>query len=149
MKRTILIAAFIAAFAYCGYAEVDDFSRTWSLITTNSDTATQICRGLLEGVEVDGAATKTNVILVTYAGQTLYSQTVTGDTNVSIRVPVVGATAAALANTYSVWNGVTNSTGTNPLYDKFPLAGAVTIRAAGAADTTGTNSVTVKVKFSK
>lgn len=149
MKKTLSILIACLALAGVARAAMDNFSVSYSLVTTNSDTSTQFCRGELEGVYVNVTATKTNVVLITMDGQTLFSKTCSDDGYYPIRVPVYGTTASALTDSYSIWNNITNSVGTNPIYGKMPLAGEVTIRAAGAADTTGTNAVAVKLMFSK
>lgn len=140
---------FIASLALVGlcatsYGEMNDLPVTFSLITTNSDSETYVVRGGIEAVLVDVAATKTNVILITDAvGATVFSATVAADAVYPIRVPVYGTTASALT---FVGGGATNDT-VNSWYGVYPSAGALTIRAAGAANTTGTNSVTVKVIY--
>lgn len=145
MKKIALIAALILAAGAC-FAGMETFDRTASLITTNSESWSQVIRGEVYGVYVDVTATKTNVVLITSDdGQTLFSANVSADAFYPILGAAYGTTGSALTESYSIWNNITNSVGTNPVYTHIPVAGKVTMRVAGAADTTGTNSVTVKL----
>lgn len=150
MKKVLAIFALLA---FCGssHAFMDNQGKTFSLITTNSDSVTYALRGDMEAVYVDVAANKTNVILITDSfGYTNFTKTVSADQYFPVRVPLFDRTGTAIADTYSIYNTVTNGlTGTNPLYGKYPLAGNITIRAAGADNTTGTNSVTVQIIYNK
>lgn len=149
MKKSLLFVAAMLVGAACFAQQVDRWSQTYSLVTTNSATSSQVLYGEIEAVWVDVAETKTNVILITDSYGTIFSETVSSDALKPIRFPVYGATGSALTESYSIWNNITNSVGTNPLYGKRPVAGKVTMRAAGAADTTGTNSVTITVFWKK
>jgi hypothetical protein len=106
-------------------------------------------RGELEGVYVDVADNKTNVVLVSAPEGTLFTKTVSSDAFYPIRVPLYDTSGVALTEThYFHGDNLTNSY-TVALIGKMPLADVVTIRAAGAANTTGTNSVTIKVIYNK
>jgi hypothetical protein len=149
MKKTLAILA-VALLASGAFGQmVDRMARTFNLVTTNSDSASQVIYGQIEAVWVDVAATKTNVVLITDDYGTIYSETVAADALKPIRVPLYGSTGTALTESYSIWNNITNSVGTNPIYGPRPVAGKVTIRAAGAADTTGTNAVSVILFWKK
>jgi len=143
MKRTIIVLALLAAVSSLAQAPVDTFSKTFSLITTNSSSGSQVIRGNIEAVYVDVAATKTNTILVSDSLGTIFSESVSSDALKPIAIPLYGTTGSALT-----FVGGTNNTA-NAWYTKRVAAGEVTIRAAGAADTTGTNSVTVTVIYSQ
>ena len=140
-----LMGCILALVACAGVviAAMDDFSVSYSLITTNSDTRTQFCRGELEGVYVDVVSLKTNVVLITMDGQTLFSKDVGADAFYPIRVPMYSTAGAALT-----FVAGTNNTA-NVVYGKMPLNGEVTIRSAGDAGITGTNATTIKLMFSK
>ena len=143
-KLSLALIVMLAAGAVS--AQMSDWEQTASLVTTNSDSWSQFIRGTLEGVHVNVAAKKTNVVLITSEDdQTLFSATVSADAFYPILVPAYGTTGSALTESYSIWNNITNSVGTNPIYTKLPVASKVTMRVAGAADTTGTNSVTVRL----
>jgi hypothetical protein len=42
------------------------------------------------------------------------------------RYATVGSTASALTDSYSIWNNITNSVGTNPLYTPISIIDEVT-----------------------
>jgi len=149
MNKLITSIAVCLLAVYAASGQMDSLTVTHSLITTNSATDTYVLRGEIEGVYVDVAATKTNVILITSEEQTIFSATVSADKYYPIAAPLYGTTGSALTESYSIWDNITNSVGTNPLYGKIAVAGDVTIRAAGAADTTGTNAVSVTVIWKK
>lgn len=135
MKK-FLASVIFAALAGVASAGTGDRPVTFSLVTTNSDTETYVVRGQIEAVLVDVAATKTNVILITdQVGATIFSATVSADAVYPILVPTYSTTA------------VQNYAGTNAVLSRYPASGAITIRAAGAANTTGTNSVTVNLIY--
>ena len=135
MKK-IFASMVVLALANAAYAGTSDRPVTFSLITTNSDTETYVVRGQIEAIEVDVAATKTNVILIAdQVGATIFSATVSADAVYPILVPTYSTTA------------VQNYAGTNAVLARYPASGDITIRAAGAAGTTGTNSVSVNVIF--
>lgn len=139
-KLSIALIVLLAAGAVS--AQMSDWEQTASLITTNSDSWSQFIRGTLEGVHVNVAAKKTNVVLITSEDdQTLFSATVSADAFYPILVPAYGTTGSALT---FVGGGATNDTA-NTWYTKMPVASKVTMRVAGAANTTGTNSVTVRL----
>lgn len=141
MKK-ICIALIVLLAAWEAHAQMSDWEQTASLITTNSESWSQFIRGTLEGVHVNVAATKTNVVLITSEDdQTLFSLTASADGFYPILVPAYGTTGSALT---FVGGGATNDTA-NTWYTKMPVASKVTMRVAGAADTTGTNSVTVRL----
>jgi hypothetical protein len=144
MKKWLSILAVGLALAGIAQAQLmDDVEKTYSLITTNSDSDTYVLRGDVEGVWIDVAATKTNTILISDAMGTIFGKDVSVDAFYPIRVPMYSTAGAALT-----FVGGTNNTA-NVVYGKRPMADEVTIRAAGAADTTGTNSVTIKLIYRK
>lgn len=147
MKK-FLIALAILASVGMAQAQMMDWEQTATLITTNSASYSRFVRGEVVGVHVDVASTKTNVILITSEdNQTLFSATVAADAFYPILGAAYGTTGSALTDSYSIWNNITNSTGSNVIYTKIPCASKVTMRMAGAADTTGTNSVTVRLIY--
>ena len=151
MKKLICIAA-VLAMCVSAFGEMDNFELSTSLITTNSASKTQFIRGTLEGFEVDCAAGKTNVFLVTYGptGAVLLSRTNSTDAAYSVVFPTYNASGVGYTETISVWNNITNSTAAGTaLLTKMALAGEVTIRINGAADTVGTNAVSCNLLFSK
>lgn len=141
MKKLFAILL-IAACAFSAHAQMDNITLTYSLVSTNSDSDTYTVRGLLEGVYVDVAALKTNTILITTTEGTLFSKDVSTDAFFPIRIPMYSTQGAAL---YS--GAYTN--GLAPLYGQWPIAGPVTLRAAGTAAAGETNSVTMKLIFRK
>ena len=146
MKKLIAMLA-LAVLAFSANAQmVDDWECTTSLITTNSASWSQVIRGELLGVHVNGAATKTNVVLITSADdQTLFSADVSADAFYNILGASYGTTGSALT---FVGGGATNDTA-NTWYTRIPVASKVTMRVAGAADTTGTNAVTLRLIWKK
>lgn len=140
MKK-VLIALLLASIAGAAFGEMDEFAKTWSLITTNSDTASQVCRGDVEAVWVDIVALTTNTVLITDEHGTIFSKDVTADSLLPLRFPTYGSTGTALSEA--------NSAATNAVVGKRPVNSKVTIRSAYQANTTGTNAVTIKLIFSK
>lgn len=150
MKMIVFILA-LAMASVC-FGEMDNFTLSTSLITTNSASRTQFVRGSLEGFEVDVAAGKTNVFLVTYGDgdKVIFSSTNSTDTCYPVMFPTYNSSGVAYTETISTWNNITNSTAAGTaILTKFPLAGEVTIRINGAADTVGTNAVKCTLLFSK
>jgi hypothetical protein len=124
------------------FAQMDNITKTWVQVGTNSNSDTYTVRGLVEGVWVDVAANVTNAVTITCDEGTIFSKSVTADGFYPIRVPMYSTAGAALyAGAYT--NGLV------PVYGQMPLATPVTIRAAHAAGTTTTNSITVKFIFKK
>jgi len=138
MKRITLLTVALIAFAGIANAAMDNISKTFSLITTNSDSVTYVVRGELESVWVDNAASKTSVVTVVTDEGTMFNVTSTGDANYPIVTPAFTTTGgnASNATQFVEWS-------------KIAVAGDLTIRCAGAADTTETNATTVKVIWKK
>lgn len=141
MKKYLIIAALLAAIvAPASFAQsVDDVVYgPFSLVTTNSDSSVYVVRGLLESVHIDNAASKTSVVLVTTSQGTVFSLTSTADGLYYPRVPAHTTTGGNASNSTQFVQ-----------WEKIALSGAATVRVAGAADTTGTNSTTVTLNVSK
>lgn len=135
MKKIFLMLAILATAGVVN-AEMDDQAATFTLIGTNSDTKVYVLRGDFRGVYVDVASGGTNTVTVTDEyGQTLFSKaSIAADTFFPV-VAIPSTTAGA--------------TVTNIWYTYLPVAGEVTLRAAGVVASTVTNAVTVRVIYDK
>lgn len=143
MKKLFALILIVAC-AGVALGQMDNVTRTYVQVATNSNSETSVLRGWLEGVYVDVAALKTNTVLITTTEGTLFSKDISTDGFFPIRTPMYGTTGLALLN-----GAFTN--GLAPLYGKWPIAGPVTIRAAHGPGTAAetTNSITIKLIYSK
>lgn len=137
MKKLLALAFIVTAIALPVKAQVDH--RTfgpYSLVTTNSDTKTFALHGSVESIYIDNAASKTSVVLITSSEGTVFSLTSTADALYPLNAPTFTSLGANASN-------ATQFVAWKPPF----VSGDLTVRVAGAADTTGTNSTTVKVIF--
>jgi hypothetical protein len=128
MKKVLvmLAVAVIASSVYAGWVQ-ETFTVTPN--GTNSATGSCIVRGKLDSIRLAITTGKTgDVSFATSAGQTIFTKTgFSGDTTVYYpRYATVGSTASALTDSYSIWNNITNSVGTNPLYTPISIIDEVT-----------------------
>jgi len=142
MKKILsAIVALFAAFSLSARAEMDDVSVSATLVTTNSQSWTYVLRGEIQGVYVDVAAGKTNAVLITSGEQTIFNANVASDSYFPLLAPAFSTTGVALTEIISG--------STNAVLKPIAVAGPVTIRLAGAANTTGTNAVSAKIIIKK
>lgn len=139
MKKFVTFIIAFVALASVATAQVRDVDfGTYSLVTTNSDSKAYTVYGLVESVYIDNAASKTSVVLVTSSQGTVFSLTSTADGLYYPRVLTHNTSGAVLTNAQATAD-----------YAKIALSGLLTVRVAGAADTTGTNSTAVSITVSQ
>jgi len=151
MKKLVYILAVLVAFSVTANAELDNVSYTLTSITTNQSSSAYIVRGEIEGVIVEIPTGKTGTVTVaTASGVTLYTGsalTSATDGYVALRYPAktsAGATITHLTGQPALANAATNI-----IYTKIGVAELVTATIAPAADTTGTNTYSVKLVINK
>lgn len=152
MKRTsIVVLAILSLLCINVRAEMDQAYLGASVIGTNSGTASKIVRGeVASAIVVIPAGCTADVSVVSSDGESIFVKTgMTAGTNIyPLLYPAYGSTGVALTETYSVWNGVTNSTGTNPVRMPLPVMGEVTATWVGQVAST-TNTYVLKLNFKK
>ena len=138
MKKLAFLLAIVAGTAA---AQVDDLTFTLTAAGTNQANKSYITRGSVEGVLITIPAGKSAAVtVVTASGFTVYSKsglTAATDGFVPLQYPFYGSDGAAL---YA---------GTNAVVGKIGIAESVTATVAPAANTTGTNTYTVKLIVGK
>lgn len=149
MKKILLGLAVSVIAASVVVAEWQQETFTVTPNGTNSATGSFLINGKLDSIRLAITSGKTgDVSFATSAGQTIFTKTgFAGSTTVYYpRYAVCGNTGTALTDTYSVWNGVTNSTGTNPLYTPISLIDEVTATVVNSV----TGAVwTIQVNYEK
>lgn len=141
MKRISIsiIAALIAVASVPAFAVVDQQAASASLITTNTSATVLPIAGTIKSIYFDIPATKTGALSVVSSdiGTVLSVSGVTSDTLYLPRAPI-NTTAGAIA-----------TNGTSAIYDAITILGDVTVTFTPAANTTGTNSFSVKINYEK
>lgn len=140
MKKIALIALALLAFSGIAQAQMDDVTYSLSSVTTNTDSATYVVRGVVEAVYAVIPATKTATVAVaTASGVTLFSKSMTSATDgyFPVLFPAYSSSGTALTTVIS--------DSTNTIYTKIGVADAVTATVTPAEGTTGTNSYFVKL----
>ena len=149
--KYLSILLVLAAIAVPARAEMDDVSYTLSAITTNQASASYIVRGEIEGVIVTIPANKTGTVTVaTASGVTLYTGTAltsATDGYVALRYPAQSSAGATLTSLTA--QPAAANTATNVIYTKIGIAELVTATIAPAANTTETNTYSVKLIVNK
>jgi hypothetical protein len=144
-KIACILFAFILAIP--AFAAMDDVTVSGTTITTAGFTNSYTLRGEAEAVVVTVPTAKTaTVSIVTASGFTVFSKSQTNGTYFyPVRIPAVDTAGAALSYT------VDTSATTNTVYylTKAPLAELVTFTVNPAANTTGTNTYSVKLIINK
>jgi hypothetical protein len=151
MKKIVYFLAVMVAFSFSAFAEMDDVSYRLSSITTNTDSAAYIVRGEIEGVIVEMPTGKTGTVsIVTASGVTLYTGTAltpATDGYVALRYPAQSSAGANL--TAITAQAAAANAATNIVYTKIGVAELVTATITPAANTTGTNTYSVKLVVNK
>ncbi len=140
MKKSIIaVAALVAAVSVPVFAAVDQGAASASLVTTNTSSTVLPIAGTVKSIYFDVPASKTGAISVVSSdvGTILSVSGVTADTLYQPRAPV-NTTAGAIA-----------TNGTSAIYDAITILGDVTVTFTPAANTTGTNSFSVKINYEK
>jgi len=150
-KIAILIALVLAAISVPAHAQMDDVPYSLTSITTNQASAAYIVRGEIEGVIVEMPTGKTGTVsIVTASGVTLYTGTAltsATDGYVALRYPAQSSAGANLT-TITAQAAAANAA-TNIVYTKIGVAELVTATITPAANTTGTNTYSVKLVVNK
>lgn len=139
MKKiaVIILAALMASSVM---ALMDDQPIVLTTTSTNQNSASMVFRGTLEAVYLDVTANTTNTFTITDEfGQTLFSKSVTAD---AIYYPSMKRQTYAGAD----FGDLIGATFTNMYYDKFPMAGKVTVKLvppAGAATSSVSHTATI------
>lgn len=141
MKKFIIVLALALIAIVPARAEVTDTPYSLSAVTTNQASASYIVRGQVEGILITIPATKTAAVTVaTSSGTTLFTKsglTSATDGFIPLQFPFYGS------------DGVALYAGTNAVVGKVGIAESVTATVAPAANTTGTNTYSVKLITSK
>lgn len=152
MKKMLsVIFALLVAFSIPALAEMDNVTASASTITTAGFTNSYIVRGEVEGVIVEIPTAKTaTVTIATASGVTLYTGTAltsATDGYVPIRYQAKGSTGTGL--TWITADASIAGAATNAIYGKIGIAESVTFTVNPAANTTGTNTYSVKLIVNK
>lgn len=129
-KIAILVAIFAAIFSV--KAEMDSVKFTLSAATTNVATGTYVVRGQIEGIYADVTANKTQTVAVATVEDTVISKSLSADAMFYPRVL-----------------GNDDSGASTNVFAQFVSAGDLTVTVTPAANTTGTNTTTITVIYSK
>jgi hypothetical protein len=144
----ILIASLLSVSAF---AAMDDVTSSGTTVTTAGFTNSYIVRGEIEGVIVTIPSAKTaTVSIVTASGVTLYTGTAltsATDGYVPLRYPAQGSTGSTL--TWLTSQAAAANAATNIIYDTIGIAELVTFAVNPAANTTETNTYSVKLVVNK
>jgi hypothetical protein len=131
MKKFAILVALVAAI-FSAKAEMDSVKFTLSAATTNVASQTYVIRGQIEGIYADVAANKTQTVAVATVEDTVLSKSLTADEMFYPRIV-----------------GNNDSGASTNVFASFVSAGDVTVTVTPAANTTGTNTTTVTVIYSK
>ena len=148
-KIACILFAFVLAIP--AFAAMDDVTSSGTTITTAGFTNSYMVRGDVEGVIVTIPAAKTaTVSIVTASGVTLYTGTAltsATDGYVPLRYEAKGSTGSTL--TWLTSQAAAANAATNIIYDTIGIAETVTFAVNPAANTTETNTYSVKLIVNK
>lgn len=151
MKKIIYIMLAIVAASVSAFAEMDDVTSSGTTVTTAGFTNSYIVRGEVEGVIVEIPTAKTaTVSIATASGVTLYTGTAltsATDGYFPIRFPARDSSGAILSAITA--QAAAANAATNIIYSKIGVAELVTFTVNPAANTTGTNTYSVKLIVKK
>jgi hypothetical protein len=147
MKKILISLSALAIGVSTGMAAMDDVSFTVNPGTAKAATNTFVMRGFLEGVEISTVApvtTCTNAVVITYADQTMFSKSTTGDVSNAI-----SAAPMRVMDNYAGADLIYETTAgtTNTVYGKWAVAG--TVKVVQTFTGTSNNTFTVKLVYSK
>ncbi len=147
MKKFIIVAALVLAFAGIAVAEMDQATISATAVTTNVATGTGIVKGEIYSIRLDSTAAKTQAVtIVTAEGETILS--VSALTADATYYPMIGANKAS-DGTAITSVGAATDTGTNTVYQRIGVSSDLTMTVTPAASTTGSNILKAIITYFK
>jgi hypothetical protein len=149
-KFAFIVAAFVAISTAAHAQGINQAGLSTSTITTNQGVDSASVRGIIEGITVVIPTAKTaTVTIATAEGVTVFTKAdiTAGTTYHPIRVPV--QTTAGATITWITGQAALANAATNIVYDRVATVGPLTLTVAPAANTTGTNTYSAFITYSK